>query len=112
MHTLATDGENTIEEMAEAAKTVGRDRCHQRQFRWQFPDSQKGEVRYLRRPKNGYCRRVFGAGRISNLDLMKYGITQAKRAGVVPENVLNSLPLVDLKRRLGIGMNQMGRRSK
>lgn len=49
---------------------------------------------------------------ISNLDLMKYGITQAKRAGVVPENVLNSLRLVDLKRRLGIGMNQMGRRSK
>ena len=112
MHTLATDGENTIEEMAEAAKTVRRDRCHQRQFRWQFPDSQRGGVRYLRRRTDGYCRRVFGAGRISDLDLMKYGITQAKWAGVVPENVLNSLPLVDLKRRLGIGMNQMGRRSK
>ena len=39
---------------------------------------------------------------IPNLDLMKYGITQARRAGVVPENVLNTLALVDLKRRLKI----------
>jgi len=41
---------------------------------------------------------------ISNLDLMKYGITQARRAGVVPDDVLNTLPVGDLKRRLGIGM--------
>lgn len=37
---------------------------------------------------------------ISNLDLMKFGITQARRAGVVPENVLNTLSLVDLIKRL------------
>ena len=40
---------------------------------------------------------------VSNLDLMKFGITQARRAGVVPENVLNTLRLVELKKRLGIG---------
>ena len=39
---------------------------------------------------------------ISNLDLMKFGITQARRAGVVPGNVLNALPLADLKTRLRI----------
>lgn len=37
---------------------------------------------------------------ISNLDLMKYGITQARRAGVVPENVLNTLSLAKLRKRL------------
>ncbi len=40
---------------------------------------------------------------ISNLDLMKFGITQARRAGVVPENVINALPLNELKVRLKIG---------
>ena len=39
---------------------------------------------------------------ISNLDLMKFGITQARRAGVVPGNVLNTLPLDKLKKRLKI----------
>ena len=39
---------------------------------------------------------------ISNLDLMKFGITQARRAGVVPGNVLNTLPLDKLKKRLEI----------
>ncbi len=39
---------------------------------------------------------------ISNLDLMKYGITQARRAGVVPANVLNTLTLDELKVRLKI----------
>ncbi len=39
---------------------------------------------------------------ISNLDLMKFGITQARRAGVVPGNVLNTLPLDKLKERLEI----------
>ena len=37
---------------------------------------------------------------ISNLDLMKFGITQARRAGVTVENVLNALPLAQLKSRL------------
>ena len=37
---------------------------------------------------------------IANLDLMKFGITQARRAGVVPANVLNALPLKELKERL------------
>ncbi len=40
---------------------------------------------------------------ISNLDLMKYGITQARRAGVVPENVFNTLPLAGIKKKLQIG---------
>ncbi len=40
---------------------------------------------------------------ISNLDLMQFGITQARRAGVVPENVLNTLTLNELKVRLKIG---------
>ena len=40
---------------------------------------------------------------ISNLDLMKFGITQARRAGVVPENVLNTLPLAELWKRLRVG---------
>lgn len=40
---------------------------------------------------------------ISNLDLMKFGITQARRAGVVPENVLNTASLAELKKRLRIG---------
>jgi DNA polymerase (family 10) len=39
---------------------------------------------------------------IANLDLMKYGITQARRAGVVPSQVLNSLPLSELKKRLAV----------
>ena len=39
---------------------------------------------------------------ISNLDLMKFGITQARRAGIVPGNVLNTLPMVELKKRLKI----------
>ena len=39
---------------------------------------------------------------ISNLDLMKFGITQARRAGVIPGNVLNTLPLPELKRILEI----------
>jgi len=43
---------------------------------------------------------------ISNLDLMKFGITQARRGGVVTENVLNTLPLVELKKRLQIGSAQ------
>ena len=37
---------------------------------------------------------------ISNLDLMKFGVTQARRAGVVASNVLNTLPLEAIKRRL------------
>ena len=37
---------------------------------------------------------------ISNLDLMKFGITQARRAGVVPRNVLNTLTLKEVKTRL------------
>jgi DNA polymerase (family X) len=37
---------------------------------------------------------------ISNLDLMKFGITQARRAGVVPADVFNTLPLEDVKRKL------------
>ncbi len=37
---------------------------------------------------------------ISNLDLMKFGITQARRAGVVAENVLNTLPLSSLQNKL------------
>ena len=37
---------------------------------------------------------------ISNLDLMKFGITQARRAGVTVENVLNALPLAQFKLRL------------
>lgn len=40
---------------------------------------------------------------ISNLDLMKFGITQARRAGVVPQNVLNTVSLAELKKRLKIG---------
>ena len=40
---------------------------------------------------------------ISNLDLMKYGITQARRAGVIPENALNTASLAELKKRLRIG---------
>ena len=39
---------------------------------------------------------------IANLDLMKYGITQARRAGVVPSQVLNALPLSALKKRLAV----------
>ncbi|HUP79496.1 MAG TPA: DNA polymerase/3'-5' exonuclease PolX, partial [Pirellula sp.] len=39
---------------------------------------------------------------ISNLDLMKFGIAQARRAGVVPGNVLNTLPLDRLKKILEI----------
>ncbi|MEQ1828717.1 MAG: DNA polymerase/3'-5' exonuclease PolX [Pirellula sp.] len=37
---------------------------------------------------------------IANLDLMKYGITQARRAGVVPAQVLNTLPLAKLLQQL------------
>jgi DNA polymerase (family 10) len=39
---------------------------------------------------------------IPNLDLMKFGITQARRAGVVPGQVLNTLSLTDIKKRLEI----------
>jgi len=39
---------------------------------------------------------------IANLDLMKYGITQARRASVVPSQVLNALPLSALKKRLAV----------
>ncbi len=39
---------------------------------------------------------------IPNLDLMKFGITQARRAGVVPSHVLNTLSLADIKKRLEI----------
>ncbi len=41
---------------------------------------------------------------ISNLDLMKFGITQARRAGVVPGNVLNTLSLVELTRKLKVAI--------
>lgn len=43
---------------------------------------------------------------IANLDLMKYGIKQARRAGVVPNQVLNTLTLSELKKRLAISNNQ------
>jgi hypothetical protein len=33
---------------------------------------------------------------------MKYGIKQARRAGVVPNQVLNTLTLSELKKRLAI----------
>lgn len=37
---------------------------------------------------------------IANLDLLKYGILQARRAGVQPSMVINTLPLEGIKRRL------------
>ncbi|XZE20745.1 DNA polymerase/3'-5' exonuclease PolX [Pirellulaceae bacterium SH449] len=37
---------------------------------------------------------------ISNLDLLKYGILQARRAGVQPSMVINTLPLEKIKQRL------------
>ncbi|XZE43450.1 DNA polymerase/3'-5' exonuclease PolX [Pirellulaceae bacterium SH467] len=39
---------------------------------------------------------------IQNLDLMKYGIHQARRAGVRPSQVLNTLSLSDIRIRLGV----------
>lgn len=39
---------------------------------------------------------------IPNLDLMKFGITQARRAGAVPDHVLNTLSLAEIKKRLEI----------
>lgn len=39
---------------------------------------------------------------ISNLDLMKFGVRQARRAGVKPSQVLNTLSLAEIKTRLGV----------
>lgn len=39
---------------------------------------------------------------ILNLDLMKYGVRQARRAGVRPSQVLNTLSLTEIKTRLGV----------
>lgn len=39
---------------------------------------------------------------IINLDLMKFGVRQARRAGVKPSQVLNTYSLADIKRRLGV----------
>ena len=40
---------------------------------------------------------------INHLNLMKYGITQARRAGVLPSQVLNTLPLEAIKKRINLG---------
>jgi DNA polymerase (family X) len=40
------------------------------------------------------------AHNISQLDLMKYGITQARRAGATAANVLNTLPLEAFRKKL------------
>ena len=39
---------------------------------------------------------------LSNLDLMKFGVRQARRAGVRPSMVFNTLSLAQVKRRLGV----------
>jgi DNA polymerase (family 10) len=39
---------------------------------------------------------------IANLDLMKFGVTQARRAGVTPDQVLNTLPLAQLLAKLRV----------
>jgi DNA polymerase (family 10) len=39
---------------------------------------------------------------LSNLDLMKFGVRQARRAGVRPSMVFNTLSLAQVKKRLGV----------
>ena len=39
---------------------------------------------------------------IANLDLLKFGVRQARRAGVKPSIVFNTLTLADVKKRLGV----------
>jgi DNA polymerase (family 10) len=39
---------------------------------------------------------------IANLDLMKFGVRQARRAGVRPSMVFNTLTLAEVKKRLGV----------
>ena len=58
---------------------------------------------HLRLARDLGCRFVINTDshRISELDLMRYGIDQARRAGLEPRHVLNTLPYEELRKAIG-----------
>lgn len=58
---------------------------------------------HLRLARDLGCRFVINtdAHRIGELDLMRYGIDQARRAGLEPRHVLNTLPYEEFRRAIG-----------